>query len=160
MIIVCDCSPLIALALCDKLGLLDSLFAEVIIPETVYNESTKSGKPEAAKIAAWAQGKVKGAVNPTVPQVINLNLGKGESEAIALYWEKSADYLLIDEQKGRQIASFNGIKIIGSLGILLLAKQNGYIDTVKPFLDILRNSTIRISDALYQKTLKLAKETG
>jgi predicted nucleic acid-binding protein len=111
MIIVCDCSPLIALALCDKLALLDALFKKVVIPENVYIESTISGKPEAAKIAVWAQGKVERALNPAAPQVINLNLGKGESEAIALFWEKSADYLLIDEEKGRKIASSKGIKI-------------------------------------------------
>jgi predicted nucleic acid-binding protein len=158
MIIVCDCSPLIALALCDKLDLLDTLFKTVVIPENVYLESTISGKPEAAKIAIWAQGKVERALNTSIQQVVNLNLGKGESEAIALYWEKSADYLLIDEQKGRQIASSKGIKIIGSLGILLLAKQNGLIGSLKPCLDILKNTDIHISTALYQRILKIAEE--
>jgi predicted nucleic acid-binding protein len=158
MIIVCDCSPLIALALCDKLDLLDVLFKQVIIPENVYMESIVSGKPEAAKISVWVQGKVERALNPAISQIVNLSLGRGESEAIALYWEKSADYLLIDEQKGRQIASSRGIKIIGSLGILLLAKQNGLIISVKPLLDILKNTDIRISTALYQSILKMAGE--
>jgi hypothetical protein len=58
MIIVCDASPLIALSVCDKLDLLDTLFKEVVIPEGVYSEVSREGKPEAGKIAAWAQGKV------------------------------------------------------------------------------------------------------
>jgi predicted nucleic acid-binding protein len=160
MIVVCDCSPLIALALCDKLDLLDLLFSEIVIPETVYNESTITGKHEAEKIGKWAQGKVVSAVNMSIPQIIDLHLGKGESEAIALYWEKEADYLLVDEQKGRHVASSKGIKIIGTLGILLLAKQRGYISTIGPFLNILKNSNVRFSEELYQKILKLAKETG
>jgi hypothetical protein len=61
MIIVCDASPLIALSLCDKLDLLDSLFREVVVPEAVYKEVNREGKPEAGKIAAWAQGKVQSA---------------------------------------------------------------------------------------------------
>jgi predicted nucleic acid-binding protein len=67
--------------------------------------------------------------------------------------------MIIDEQKGRRIASSQGIKIIGSLGILLLAKQNGLIGPLKPFLDLLRNTDIRISTALYQSILKMAGES-
>jgi predicted nucleic acid-binding protein len=157
MIIVCDCSPLIALAVCGKLTLLDALFKEVIVPENVYRESIISGKPEASQIDAWARGKVQQAQN--LPAwVTNLDLGKGETEAITLYWEKSADYLLIDEQKGRNIAASRGIKIIGTLGILLLAKQQGLLASLKPSLDTLSGSAIRISDRLYKTILKLAQE--
>jgi predicted nucleic acid-binding protein len=158
MIIICDSSPLIALALCDKLDLLDRLFHEVIIPEQVYNEINISGKPEWSKIAAWAQGKVEKAKSRQVFQAINVTLDAGESEAIALYWEKSADYLLIDEYRGRRIAVQKGITIIGTLGILLRAKEEGLIGAVKPFLDLLYASPIRISDFLYRKTLELAQE--
>jgi predicted nucleic acid-binding protein len=158
MIIVCDASPLIALSLCDKLELLDILFKEVLIPEMVYKEVSREGKPESGKIAAWAQGKVQKAEKQPLFQVVNLSLDAGESEAISLYWEKSADFLLIDEQRGRRIAAQSGIKIIGTLGILLLAKEKGLVNAVKPFLDQLWESPIRISDTLYQDILRLANE--
>ncbi|MFP3090155.1 DUF3368 domain-containing protein [Treponema sp. TIM-1] len=158
MIIVCDCSPLVALALCDQLTLLDALFNNVIIPENVYAEATIAGKPEAVKIAAYAQGKVVRAANPLPAQLQGNVLGKGETEAIALYWEKSADYLLVDEDKGRRFAKTNGITIIGSLGILLLAKEKSLITSVRPFIHILRASNIRIAEFLYQSILRLAKE--
>jgi predicted nucleic acid-binding protein len=58
MLIICDSSPLIALAKCGKLSLLDSLFEEVLVPEQVYHEFSVLGKPEAATIAAWARGKI------------------------------------------------------------------------------------------------------
>jgi predicted nucleic acid-binding protein len=158
MIIVCDASPLIALSLCNKLDLLDTLFKEVVLPERVYQEVSREGKPEAGKIAAWARGKVQKVGKQPLFQAINLSLDAGESEAITLYWEKAADFLLIDEQRGRRIAAQNGIKIIGTLGILLLAKEKGLVDVIKPFLDQLWASPIRISDSLYQDILKLAGE--
>jgi predicted nucleic acid-binding protein len=91
-------------------------------------------------------------------QAINLTLDSGESEAIALYWEKATDFLLIDEQRGRKIAAQSGIKIIGTLGVLLLAKRKGLISAIRPFVDLLRRSPVRISDYLYQKTLEIAEE--
>jgi predicted nucleic acid-binding protein len=158
MLIICDSSPLVALSLCKELRLLDTLFSEVIIPEKVYTEINKPGKPEAENIAVWAQGKVRQAEPQGLQQAIDLSLDAGETEAIALYWEKSADFLLIDEQKGRRIAFQRGIKIIGTVGILLRAKQEGLIAAISPFVDLLRNSPIRISDELYKRALELAKE--
>jgi predicted nucleic acid-binding protein len=158
MLIICDSSPLIALSLCNELRLLDDLFSEVIVPEMVYHEINKPGKPEAGNIAAWAQGKVQRAGNQRLLQAINRTLDAGETEAIALYWEKSADFLLIDEQKGRKIASQEGIRIIGTMGILLRAKQQGLIVAIRPFVDLLRNSPIRLSEGLFKKALELAEE--
>jgi predicted nucleic acid-binding protein len=158
MIIVCDCSPLIALALCDQLALLDVIFNEVVVPEQVYAEATVSEKPEALKIAVYAQGKVQRSENPKPAALLEATLGKGEIEAMALYWEKGADYLLIDEDKGRRFARKNGMTVIGSLGILLYAKKMNRIPAVKPLLHILRASNIRIADGLYESVLKQAKE--
>jgi predicted nucleic acid-binding protein len=158
MIIVCDSSPLVALSLCKGLRFLDLLFKDVIVPQNVYNEINEPGKPETENITAWAKGKVQQAVNQQLLQALSFSLDAGESEAIALYWEKSGDFLLIDEQKGRKIAARNGIKIIGALGILLLAKRQGLITTIKTPIELLRHSSIRISDRLYQKALEMADE--
>jgi predicted nucleic acid-binding protein len=58
-------------------------------------------------------------------RAIRLALHKGEAEAITLYKEKSADFLLIDEKKGRKVAEYYDVKIIGTIGLLLKAKQEG-----------------------------------
>jgi predicted nucleic acid-binding protein len=117
MLIICDSSPLIALAKCGKLSLLDSLFDEVLIPEQVYHEFSVLGKPEAAAIAAWAREKIDKPGEVNMSKANALSLDPGETAAIALYWDRSADFLLIDERKGRIIAAQNGIKIIGIAGI-------------------------------------------
>jgi predicted nucleic acid-binding protein len=158
MIIVCDRSPLFALAICDKLHLLEQMYETVLIPGAVYNEVSVSGKPNADKIQEWAHDKVARIKDDDFIQTLAEMLGMGDAEAIALYKAKNADYLLIDERKGRRIAESYNIKIIGTLGLLLLAKQKGLLESVKPCLELLQQSTIRIAPELYQTTLQRAGE--
>jgi predicted nucleic acid-binding protein len=158
MIIVCDSSPLFALAICDELHLLEQMYDTVLIPEAIYNEVSVSGKPNADKIQEWAHKKVARVKDDDFIQALAEMLDRGEAEAIALYKEKNADYLLIDERKGRKIAESYDVKIIGTLGLLLLAKQNGLLESVKPCLELLQQSTIRITPELYKMTLQRAGE--
>ena len=158
MIIICDSSPLIALSIIDKLDLLTILFKDVFVPVSVFNEVSKQGKPESQRIAEWAQDKVTATIHKQLMQSFSLLLDVGESEAMSLYFEKKADFLLIDEKKGRKIAVYNNMNVVGSLGVLLLAKQKGLIALIKPLLDKLQQSYIRISNELYLKTLHLADE--
>jgi predicted nucleic acid-binding protein len=167
MIIVCDSSPLFALAICDKLHLLEQMYDTAFIPEAVYDEVSVSGKPNADKIQEWAHepstegsplNKVARVKDDDFIQALAEMLDMGEAEAIALYKEKNADYLLIDERKGRKIAESFNIKIIGTLGLLLFAKQKILLERVKPCLELLQQSTIRIASELYQTTLQRAGE--
>ncbi len=77
---------------------------------------------------------------------------------MALYKTLHADYLLLDDSRARKVALLNHITMTGSQGILLLAKHHGLISEVKPYLDLLRRSDIRISERLIQKILHLAGE--
>jgi predicted nucleic acid-binding protein len=158
VVIVSDASPVIALAVCNKLDLLDRLFDRVFIPQAVFNELAIVNKPKAKDIIEWAIDKVISAKNTAVITALSMNLDLGESEALSLYWETAADFLLIDEKRGRIIAHRNGIKTIGTIGILLSAKQNGLITSVKPLLDTLVYNSFRISDTLYQQVLERAGE--
>ncbi|MCL2043048.1 MAG: DUF3368 domain-containing protein [Treponema sp.] len=160
MIIVSDSSPIIALAICDKLDLLEKLFDRVSIPQAVYNELAISNKPRAREIMEWADGKVVPARNTIAIAAFSISLDPGESEALSLYWETNADFLLIDEKRGRIIAQRNKIKIIGTMGILLFAKQRGLIIQIKPLLDVLNKNGFRISDVLYLNILERAGELG
>ncbi|GHT91354.1 nucleic acid-binding protein [Spirochaetia bacterium] len=158
MLIISDASPIIGLAICKKLDVLQSLFDDVYIPLAVYDELNVQGKPEYDAIAEWAKGKIVQAGNVPLINALRVNLDPGESEAIALYWEKQADFLLIDEKRGRAIARSGGIKIVGTAGLLLLAKERGLIHAIKPSLDILIRNDFRISDLLYRQLLRKAGE--
>jgi predicted nucleic acid-binding protein len=160
MIIISDASPVIALAVCDKLNLLDKLFDRVCVPQAVFNELIVPNKPKVETITEWAKARIVRVKNTATVAAFSLNLDPGESEALSLYWETAADYLLIDEKKGRIIAARNGIKTVGTIGILLSAKQKGFLAGVKPSLDVLVNSGFRMSDILYRQILERAGEGG
>ena len=145
MLIVADSSALVALATCQCLELLDQLFDEVRVPQAVFDEVIIEGKPLAETLRKYLTGKVL-QVDLTNLVINAGGLGRGELEAMALYKQLRADYLLIDDKRARRVALLNRIEITGSQGILLLAKQEGLIPHVKPFLDQLRTSDIHISE--------------
>ena len=86
-------------------------------------------------------------------------LDPGESEAIALSIAQSADLLIIDEEAGRRIARAHGIKVIGGLGVLIQAKRNGLLPTVKPVMDdLIAIAGYWIDQQLYSYVLQQVDE--
>jgi predicted nucleic acid-binding protein len=157
MIIVADSSALIALAVCNGLNLLDQLFTEVKVLLAVFNEVTAPNKAMAVPLKHYLTNKIAYVASSAV-MVDTGGLGRGEFEAMVLYKELQADYLLLDDRQARKVAIYNQIKVVGSLGILLLAKEEGLIALIKPFLERLQASDIYLSDSLINHTLYLAGE--
>jgi predicted nucleic acid-binding protein len=157
VILIADTSALIALSICDSLQLLDDIFTKVVVPEEVFIEAIKSNKPEAQLIKKYLQGKV---VKVDMGDFIYLDgyVDAGETEAMKLYKTLSADKLLIDDKRGRKIAKLNNISIIGSLGILIHAKQLGLIREVKPRIDKITNSAIYLNASLIEHVLEISGE--
>lgn len=157
MILIADSSALVALSVCDSLDLLDQLFKEVYVPEAVYEECIQHGKPEAEALAEYLDDKVC-SVDMSHFVYLDAYADAGESEAMVLYKQKSADKLLIDDKRGRKVAKINNINTIGSLGILLSAKQAGLIPVVKPRLEKIANSRVYLESTLIAMVLKMADE--
>ncbi|GHV13367.1 nucleic acid-binding protein [Spirochaetia bacterium] len=158
MFVISDSSPLIALAQCGRLDLLDSLFGRVVIPAKVFEETQVIAGVVASLITAWSQGKIMTMNGTNLARAKALALDPGETEALALYWDTNADLLLIDELDGRQAALAAGIKITGTVGIFITAKQRGLVPAIRPLLDILRTLNFYISDNLYHRALSAEKE--
>jgi len=152
--IIGDSSALVALAVVNQLELLEKLYDNLYIPEAVFNEVSQIGKPQSDKLRQFLQSRVK-RVNLTLTQ---LGLGLGELEAITLYKNLDADVLLIDDNRAKKYASLNGVKVIGSLGILIKAKEQGHIEKVKPLLDEIQKSEVYISMKLIEKVLEICGE--
>ena len=157
---VSDTSPLRALSAVNLLPILHTLYGEIVVPPAVAKELTVAvlGLPT---IDVTRLEHVRVQIPTDTQQVTRLRerLGEGESEAIALALETGADALLIDEAMGRRIAAGLGLHLVGVIGILLEAKQQGLIDRVGPLLDTLDASiTFRISAELRTHALKLAGE--
>ncbi|MCF8373779.1 MAG: DUF3368 domain-containing protein [Bacteroidales bacterium] len=157
MIIVADSSALIALSICDSLDLLEKLFGKVIVSQTVYNECAVESKSESEQLEQYLKNKIEKVDSN---QFLNLptNLGEGEISAMLLYKEQKADFLLIDDNRARVVAKLNNINIIGSIGVLLLAKHTKIILKVSPYLQRLEESNIFISRKLLNDVKKFADE--
>lgn len=156
MIIIADSSALISLATCEALFLLDSLFEKIQVPKSVYEECTIKDKALSSILELYLKDKIinVSSKESTIPK----SLGKGETEAILLYKQQKADRILIDDNRARKIAKQNDCKIIGSLGILLLAKQKNLISFITPYLDVLQNSVLFFNENLIEEVKKMANE--
>ncbi len=86
------------------------------------------------------------------------DLDKGEAEVIVLANEIKADLVVIDEKAGREYAEYFGLKLTGTIGILLKAKQLGIIKEVKPFLTAMQKNGIWLNQNFINQVLKTAKE--
>ena len=157
MLVVADTSALLALAACERLELLDALFQEVRVPPAVFRECTEAGKPGADVLGAYLRDRVA-EVDLDAFVIAAAGLGRGELEAMALYKRLHADRLLLDDSRARKVARLNGVQVVGSAGVLLLAKSEGLIPLVLPLLERVRTAGIYLSDTLVAEVLRLAGE--
>ena len=161
MIVVSDTSPIVNLAAVGQLELLRQLYGKVVLPQAVYEEilSAGTGQPGVAEVTAFDWIETKQVENRTVVASLELELDPGEAEAIALAIEIKAELLLLDERKGRTVASHLGLKFIGILGILIEAKHRALIPAVKPIVDdLIQKAGFWISQQLYDFILQTAGE--
>jgi predicted nucleic acid-binding protein len=160
MIIVSDTTPISELAKVDHLDLLPKLFGKVVIPQGVFNELQVGEHPAAKLVQDLSWLEVVTVDNQQLVRELqqSFKLDLGESEAIALAEEIRASQLLIDERAARKVAMARKLPLIGTVGILLLAKRRGLLDSVKDVLDEMKAQGMRISDRLYVQVLTLAQE--
>ena len=156
MIVVSDTTPLISLLKIDCINLLEKLFGQVLIPQAVFEELTADErfKLEADQISSKKFIIVKAVNNSESVSILKraTGLDQGESEAIVLSDELNADVLLMDEAKGRAVSSKMGLKIMGTIGILMAAYEEKELtaDEVKGCIDGLQNAGRHISQKHYQ----------
>lgn len=160
MPVVSDSTPLIHLAKMGRLKLLREFFGEIIIPEAVYRECVLEGGDSedalAIKNAKWI--KVEKISDEKLKRAIMLELDEGESEAIVLAIERNAELILIDDYDGREVARALGLKVVGTIGVLLRAKLLGKIESLREELERLKATGFWLSEELYERILKEAGE--
>jgi predicted nucleic acid-binding protein len=134
--IVADTGPVIAFARLGRLDLLAAVVGVLIIPDAVYEELVGRGhdRPGAAEVAQGTWIHRRTVTDSARVAQLPPALHRGEREAIILAEELQAQ-LLIDEQRGREVATARGLAVLGSLRILGEAKRRGLIATVRPFIE-------------------------
>lgn len=160
---VSDTSPILGLAVIGHLGLLQEQFGEIFIPQTVLAElkidANFKGASDVRLALDKAWLKVKEIQNKPLAQSLALDLHQGEAEAITLAIDLGIKLLVMDEKIGRERAKDLGLKTVGVLGVLLNAKKNGCIKSLKDSMTALRDEIgFFISDDLYRQILAQAGE--
>jgi len=159
-IVVSDTSPIRALAHIGHLDLLASLFGEVVIPPAVAAELERPrSRFVPIDINELPYVQVQAPKNRSGVTELLAILDPGEAEALVLATEIHADAILIDEAAGRTIARQRGLMPLGVLGMLLRAKQKGYVTAISPLLDRLQKELgFFISPEIRSDVLKQANE--
>ena len=161
MIVVSNTTPLIGLSQIQRFDLLRRLFGEITIPQAVYDEAVVAGREEGGarrevSESPWIQTiRVKDYL---AVEVLLDEMDLGEAETIVLARELGAELVLMDEKKGRRKLSQMGIDKIGTLGILLKAKQMGLLELIRPEIEKLQQQSFSMSQKVVEAVLREAGE--
>jgi uncharacterized protein len=145
---VTNSTCLIGLERIERLDILSQVFDIVFAPPAVAKEVRTS--------LDWLT--VTAVANPSVVIALRTQMDEGEAEAIALALELENVLLILDDKKSRRVAQQMGMKVIGTVGMLLRAKRQGVIAEVKPLLLSLTEADFRISQGIIQEALRLSGE--
>jgi predicted nucleic acid-binding protein len=160
--VVSNTSPLSYLIAVGRVDLIQGIFNHVSVPRGVHEELTHISCPEAirkwmARPPEWID--IRDLSQSPDSDLVRL-LDHGEAEAIQLAIELNANYLLIDERRGRQIAASRGLTVIGILGILIESYRRRLVHNPSEVLADLRAAGFRISRRLaleFEELIQLTK---
>jgi predicted nucleic acid-binding protein len=159
---VSNTSPLLNLAIIDRLSLLRQQFGLIQIPTAVLGElRVNESLPGSLLLRkamedGWIQ--VLEVSDRRLVQLLQQNLDPGEAEAIALAVELEPAWTLLDEREGRRVARALGLNITGVVGVLLRGWREGDIPSVSEAIAQLRTfAGFHIAPAFLAEVLK---ETG
>jgi predicted nucleic acid-binding protein len=140
-----------------RLDLLPQLYTDIWIPDLVlaeYQAKMAAGAPDLSNVP-WL------TVQPVAPDPslrAHRTLGAGEAAVITLAQISNARLVILDDKRARQAARQRGLSVVGTLGVILAAKQIGVLPAVKPALDTMITQGRRISPALRAQVLRAAGE--
>ena len=156
-VVVSDSTTIMTLLRIDRLDILHRLFERVYLPPAVYEEIQH-------KVSLQTEGTVFAVVPITdmnLYKLLTRSLDAGESEAIVLAKERGLS-LIIDEKKGRKIATHLGINITGLLGLLLLHYKKGFLGDSETLMlfDEIQEAGFYVSERLAGMFVRVVEEEG
>ena len=148
-IIICDTSCFIVLTNIGNLDLLQKVYGQIVTTSEVASEYGES-------LPDWII--IEQAVNIQMQQLLELQLDKGESSAIALALGTPECTIILDDIKARKIAERLGLDITGTIGVIIKAKLTGVIPSIKPLIDKIKTTDFRLTEDLEKQALIAAGE--
>ena len=163
-LVVSDSSTLIHLAAIGRLALLKEFYGHIAVPPAVWREVVEEGQArtggaevEQARQAGWIE--VVAPADTALLRLLGSDLDDGESEVIALAVEQRAALVLLDESDARRTADLYGLSKTGIIGLLIRARQEGHIESLKPELDrLLHQGGFWIAKELCNRALNAVGE--
>ncbi len=147
--IISDTSCFIILTNIGEFELLHKVYGEII---TTIDIATEFGET----LPDWVE--IVKVTDTYKQQLLELQIDKGESSAIALALEIPESTVILDDIKARKIASRLGINYTGTIGVIIKAKLKGIIPSIKPILEKIKQTDFRISVDIELQALKEANE--
>lgn len=146
--VIADTSCLIIFAKLNRLDVLQGTFNNLTTTEPVAEEF--------GTLPEWIE--VSRAYDQNLYIELAKTLGAGESSCICLALQNRDSLLIIDDRQARKIAEEMEVECVGSLGVLLIAKQQGVIERVSPLLASIRDTDFRVSAEVVVTVRRLAGE--
>ena len=136
MIVVSDNSALSCLSEIGELDLLRRLYGNVTITETIRREALHPSAPKALRLLFLKMPDWISVVPDEASYLEETGaLDAGEASAITLAWQfRDSSLLILDEKRGRKVASALGLQITGTAGLLTDAAAAGLVDFEDVFL--------------------------
>ena len=150
--VIANTTPLIALANIDRLELLRELYGSIIIPQAVMDEIIREPAKQRVRRATWI--KVEPIQDASQKDIFRARLHAGEVEVMILAREQKADLVIIDDDAAKKTAIFLGLNVTGTLGVLLKATREGYLEKVEPVINELLRDGLFISDTVKSYVLR------
>lgn len=147
--IISDTSCLIILTNIGELELLHKLYGQII---TTLDIGTEYGEP----LPEWVE--IVNAADKSKQQLLELQLDKGESSALALTMEIPDSTVILDDNKARKIANQLGLTYTGTIGVIVKAKLLGIIPSIIPIITKIKQTDFRISVEIELQVLRHANE--
>ena len=155
---VVNASPMIVLARVNALHLLSALAAEVIVPRAVISEILAGPEEDPAR-RAMEQGMFIPASCPVSDEILTWDLGAGESAVLSFALSNLGWTAIVDDGAARRCARSLKIPHRGTIGIVVLAKQNGIINSASELIRAAINADLRIDEKMINRVLQEWSET-
>lgn len=146
--IVINASPLILLCNSELSFILPAMFQEIVIPDAVWNEIILSSHSDKASQMVPDFDWLKKISVDVVPEIVRWDLGDGETEVLSFAFTHRNYVPMFDDQIAKKCALSFDIPTLGTGSVLILAKEQGIIDSVGNALLTLRDAGMWISDAM------------
>lgn len=147
--VISDTSCFIVLSNIGEIDLLHKVYGNVYTTPEVVAEF-------AEPLPKWVI--IKSAFDKSKQAILEMQIDKGESSAIALALEMENSVLILDDLRARKMAAHLGIIYTGTIGVIVKAKVTGVILSIKPILEKLKNTDFHITAEIETEALILAKE--